>query len=57
METFLTEFSQMVLIGIALGLLSLGITIAIIQYLIRYGMNYYFKMKAMNDPNHPYSNR
>jgi hypothetical protein len=50
-------FTQLVLIIIATGLLTLGIAIAIIQYLIRYGINYYFKLKAMNDPDHPYSNR
>ena len=54
---FMDTFTQLVLIIIATGLLTLGIAIAIIQYLIRYGINYYFKLKAMNDPDHPYTNR
>ena len=40
---------QVFVLYIAVPLLFLGITIAIAQYLIRYGIKYYFKMKAMNE--------
>ena len=40
---------QMLVLYIAVPLLFLGIFIAIAQYLIRYGINYYFKMKALNE--------
>lgn len=40
---------QLLVLCVAVSLFILGIFIAIVQYLIRYGINYYFKMKALND--------
>ena len=41
---------QILILRLAVSLFFLGIFIAIAEYLIRYGINYYFKMKAMNEP-------
>jgi hypothetical protein len=40
---------QILVLRIAVPLLFLGISIAIVQYLLRYGINYYFKMKYLNE--------
>lgn len=51
MESLVQEaIIEYLLICIAVGLIVLAIQIAIIQYLIRYGINYYFRMKSMNEP-------
>ena len=42
-------FIQMLVLYISVPLLFLGISISIAQYLIRYGINYYFKMKTINE--------
>ena len=51
MESLVQEtIIEYLLICIAVGFVVLAIQIAIIQYLIRYGINYYFRMKSMNEP-------
>lgn len=36
-------------VPVAIGLFFFGLFVALVQYFIRYGINYYFKMKMLND--------
>ena len=48
---------QLIAIIAAIALIILAIRVAIVQYFIRYGVKYYFRMKSLNTPDNQENKR